>query len=60
MDTFQRDMIIQSIQRGGTAAASAPETDAEVVESTPSPPYRKYLPRALLFAALLVFLFWES
>jgi len=54
MDEFQRRMIVQSI---------SPPVQLEVAqeEATHPPfPYRWYLCRALLIAALLVFLFYES
>lgn len=58
MDEFQRRMIVQSI---------SPSTPVQLEESVaqeeaiPPPfPYRWYLCRALLIAALLVFLFYES
>jgi len=57
MDEFQRRMMVQSIQPASTPV----QEEEESVEEDRTPfPYRWYLSRTLLVAALLVFLLYES
>ena len=58
MDEFQRRMMVQSIQPASTPVQEEEESVEEESRRTPFP-YRWYLSRTLLVAALLVFLLYE-
>lgn len=60
MDEFQRRMMVQSIQPASSTPVQEEEESVEEERRRTPFPYRWYLSRTLLVAALLVFLLYES